>query len=170
VKRAWLVVAVAAVGGAAWWALRPERGSAATGVVTLEWRGTDRGAARLPAKVSWCPVTRIATLSAISTDTGLLVTLHEVDSMRTGPHPVVSPALRDVSPRPSATAALRWVKDTSAILGYASVSGMVNMSAVGTAASGSMEVRFRKPATLDTIVLRADFRDVPVVASAVGCP
>lgn len=163
-----VAVVIAALAGI-WW-VRRSRAAGAPPLVNLEWRGSERGAARLPGRVSWCPVTRMATLSAISTDTGLLVTLHEVDSMGTGAHQVVSPALREASPRPSASAALRWVKDTLTVSGYASVSGVVDLSAVGPTVTGSMEIRFRKPTTLDTIILRADFRDLPVVASAVGCP
>lgn len=163
-----LVFAVLAAGG--WWFWHARPGADASGTVTLEWRGSDRGRGNFPGRIAWCPVTRMATLTAISGDTGLLVTLLEADSLSVGPHQVVTPSNREASPRPNATAALRWVNDTIAIIGYASVSGVVELSSVGPAASGSMEIRLRMPLAMDTIVLRGDFRDLPVVASAVGCP
>lgn len=155
---------------AGWWLRQVGSGPDATGLVTLEWRGSARGRASFPGRIAWCPVTRMATLTAISNDTGLLVTLLETDSLSIGPHQVVTPANREISPRPNATAALRWVKDTSAIIGYASVSGVVELSSIGERATGSLDLRLRMPAALDTIVLKGDFRNLPVVASAVGCP
>lgn len=168
-KRTIVLLAALLLGVAGWWFLGRRVADPGTGLVRVEWSGSERGVARLPGRIAWCPVTRMATLRAISNDTGLLIALLEPDSMRTGPHQVVSPAIRSTSPRPNASAALRWVADTLEILGYASVSGMVEMSSVGEVVSGSMEIRFRRPTTLDTIVLRGDFRDVPVVAGAVGC-
>jgi hypothetical protein len=162
-----LLAGVAATG---WWFWRASGAGGADGLVRVEWSGSARGSARLPGEVSWCPVTRMATLSAISNDTGLLVALHERDSLSPGPHPVVSPAIQPASPLPNATASLRWILDTTRIEGYASVSGVVDIDAVGRFAAGSMELRLQKPSTLDTLVVRADFRDVPVVTSAVGCP
>jgi len=170
-KRALVVVVVlVALGAGGWWFRQAGTGSDASGTVTLEWRGSARGRASFPGRIAWCPVTRMATLTAISNDTGLLVTLLEADSLSIGPHQVVTPAIRDASPRPNATAAFRWVKDTSAIIGYASVSGVVELSSVGERATGSMDLRLRLPSALDTIVLKGDFRNLPVVASAVGCP
>lgn len=164
------VVVLLVLAGAAYWAVQGRTGAAESGTVTLEWRGSARGQGSFPGRIAWCPVTRMATLSAIRGDTGFLVTLLEQDSLSLGRHQVVSPTIRDASPRPNATAALRWVKDTVAIIGYASVSGVVELTSVGSRASGSMDIRLRMPAALDTVVLKADFRNVPVVASAVGCP
>lgn len=165
-----MIVTLAALGAGGWWFWHATTGPDASGTVTLEWRGSNRGRGSFPGRIAWCPVTRMATLTAISNDVGLLITLLESDSLSVGPHQVVTPANRDASPRPNATAALRWVRDTTAIIGYASVSGVVELSSVGERASGSMDIRLRMPAALDTIVLKGDFRNLPVVASAVGCP
>ncbi len=169
-KRTLVVLALVALGAGGWWFWHVTTGLDATGTVTLEWRGSARGRATFPGQITWCPVTRMATLTAISNDTGLLVTLLESDSLSVGPHQVVTPAIRDISPKPNATAAFRWVKDTVAIIGYASVSGVIELSSVGERATGSMDLRLRMPAALDTILLKGDFRNLPVVASAVGCP
>lgn len=145
------------------------RDDSASGKLTVEWHGSERGKARLPATLDWCPVTRMATLRAISNDTGVLITLKESDSITVGAHQVVSPDIQQQSPVPNATAALRWVEDTSAILGYASVSGVVDIGNRSPTASGSIDIRMRKPASMDTVILKGDFRGVPVTTSAVGC-
>lgn len=170
-NRFFLVAAVslAAIGAGAWWFTRADA-SATTGVLRLQWRGSHRGEAVLPGQVAWCPVTRMATLEAISNDTGLLVTLLEPDSLAAAPHPVVAPEVRGQAPRPSAIVALRWASDSGDLMGYRSVSGLVNLTRAGTRASGSLEVRMRMPVGFDTLVAEASFENLPVVASAVGCP
>lgn len=165
-----LVVGVLAViGGALWWILGRD-GPADGGVVRIEWRGSHRGETVLPGEIAWCPVTRMGTLSAISGDTGLLVTLSESDSLTPAPHPVVAPEARELAPRPSAIAALRWAGDSGNLIGYRSVSGLVDLASTGARASGSLDMRMRAPVGADTLVVQAEFRDLPVVASAVGCP
>lgn len=162
-------VLLAAIGGAAWWVLAA-RGPDAGAAVRIEWRGSHTGAANLPGEVAWCPVNRMGTLLAISNDTGLLVTLAEPDSLAPAPHPVVAPASRDQAPRPSAIASLRWAGDSGLLRGFQSVSGLLDLRTVGTRVSGSLEMRMRAPVGPDTLVVTASFADLPVVASAVGCP
>ncbi|HPF61010.1 MAG: hypothetical protein KC544_07000 [Gemmatimonadetes bacterium] len=164
------LVVLAAAAAAGWWGWTRLGSGERRAMVRIEWSGSASGSARLPGELAWCPITRMATLSAISNDTGLLVALHERDSLAPGPHPVVSPAIQGASPLPNATAAFRWVLDTTRIEGYASVSGMVDIDAVGATADGSMQLRLRKPSTLDTLLVRADFRGLPIVTTAVGCP
>ncbi len=162
-----LIVALAAIGG--WWWFRPGGGSS-TGVLHVEWQGSQAGSAVLPGQVAWCPVTRMATLSAISNDTGLIVTLLEADSITAAPHPVVAPAYRDSAPRPSGIAALRWAGDTGVLFGFRSASGLVEVKGGSGSISGSFNIRMNAPVGADTLVVRGDFLDLPVVASAVGCP
>jgi hypothetical protein len=170
VKRALpLIVLVALVAAGGWWWLRRGGGSSA-GMVHLEWQGTHAGSAVLPGQVAWCPVTRMATLSAISNDTGLIVSLLEADSISAAPHPVVAPAFRDSAPRPSGIAALRWAGDTGVLFGFRSASGLVELKGVGSLVSGSFNIRMSAPVGADTLVVRGDFLDLPVVTSAVGCP
>ncbi len=156
-------------GAGTWWFVAREAPSSA-GSVHASWRGSHRGEATLPGELAWCPVTRTGTLVAISNDTGLLITLHEPDSLAPAPHPVVAPELRDQAPRPSAIAAMRWVGDSAELVGYRSVSGLVTLTAAAPRAAGSLEIRMRAPVGPDTLVVRAEFAGVPVVASAVGCP
>lgn len=170
-NRVWLLAAVfvVALAALAWWVVAPSAAPRA-GLVRVEWQGSHRGSATLPGEVAWCPVTRMATLLAMSNDTGLLVTLMEADSLAPAPHPVVAPEVRDMAPRPSAIAALRWARDSGELVGYRSVSGLVTLTKAGSHASGSLELRMRAPVGPDTVVVRAGFADLPVVTSAVGCP
>jgi hypothetical protein len=163
-----LLLLAIAVAAAWWFVLR--RPSELGATVTVEWRGSRRGEARLPAELNWCPVTRMGTLVAVSNDTGLLVTLQEQDSLVADLHPVIAPVSREVGPRPSAIATLRWAADTGQLLGFRSVSGMVELSEVGARASGSFDIRMQAPVGAETLVVRGVFRGIPVVASAVGCP
>lgn len=166
----WLVLGVVSVAAATgWWLFR--RGVPVIGArVVMEWRGSRVGSVTLPGQVSWCPITRVATLEAISNDTGLVVTLLETDSMSAGVHTAVVPELRDASPRPSAVAALRWVVDGDTLVGFRSVSGVVDLRPAGATASGSFDLRMRAPVGIDTLVLRGSFRALPVTTGAVGCP
>ena len=167
--RALLVLLLLLVATAAWWVLRRDP-DAAQGRVTIEWLGSRQGRAVLPAQLAWCPITRVATLEAIRSDTGLIVTLLEVDTLASGPHHVVSHEIRDQSPRPSALAAIRWVSDSGELLGFRSVSGTVDLQAANATASGTFEVRMRAPIGADTLVVRGEFTALPVTTGAVGCP
>lgn len=163
------LVVLALVAGAAWWfVVRGPTDQAMA--VSIEWSGSQRGTARLPAELNWCPVTRMGTLVAISNDTGLMVTLQERDSIVAEPHPVIAPVSREVGPRPSAIATLRWAADTGQLLGFRSVSGMVDLSEAGARVSGSFNIRMQAPVGAETLVVRGVFRGIPVVASALGCP
>lgn len=152
-----------------WW-LSARAGTPGASAVELSWRGSHRGEAVLPGQVAWCPVTRMGTLQAISNDTGLMVTLQESDSLVAAPHPVVAPGARDGAPRPSAIAALRWAGDSGVLLGFQSVSGLLELREVRGAVSGQLEMRMRAPVGFDTLVVRATFADLPVVAGAAACP
>ena len=163
-----LAIAVLAL-GAGWWLGRTVE-EAVSGEVTVEWVGSRQGRAVLPAQIAWCPITRIGTLEAISNDTGLIVTLHENDTLSSGPRHVVSTEIRDQSPRPSAVAAIRWVSDSGMLEGFRSVSGTVDMQAANALASGTFEIRLRAQRGADTLVMRGDFTNLAVTAGAVGCP
>jgi hypothetical protein len=161
-------LAIATTGALTWWWLTRSPASGG-GKLHLQWGGSHTGEADLPGEVAWCPVNRMATLLAVSNDTGLIVTLHEADSIVAVPHPVVAPSVRDQAPRPSAVVVLRWAGDSGVLHGYRSVSGLVELGSVGERVSGSLDVRMRAPVGPDTLVVRAVFDDLPVVASAVGC-
>jgi hypothetical protein len=154
--------------GAAWWFTRD--GGSGDGRVMLSWRGSRIGEVTLPGRIAWCPITRLATLEAVSNDTGLVITLLETDTLTSGPHQAVLPAIRDQSPRPNAVAAMRWVLEGDTLIGFRSVSGVVDLTTTGGTAAGSLELRMQAAVGFDTLVLRGDFRDLPITASAVGCP
>ncbi len=165
-----LVIVALAAGGTGWWLFGRGTAGDETATVHVEWRGSHRGEAALPGRVAWCPVTRTATLSAMSNDTGLMVNLLEADSLSATPHPVIAPGVEGQVPHPSAIAAIRWASDSTGIYGFRSISGLVNVTHVGDRVSGSLDIRMRAPVGFDTLVVRADFRGLPVVASAVACP
>jgi hypothetical protein len=161
-----IILAIAA--GAWFWVNRSSQASSRTGAVVLEWRGSHSGRTRLPGTIAWCPITRVATFEAISNDTGLMISILENDSLSRGPHQVVTAENRDASPRPSAVAAMRWVSDTT-LIGFRSMSGVVDLQPGDGTASGAFEMRFRAPVGMDTLVVRGDFRDVEVTIGAIGC-
>jgi hypothetical protein len=163
-----VLVLLALAAAILWWF--SARGVSRSGHVMLEWRGSRSGEAVLPGRIAWCPITRLATLEAVSNDTGLVITLLEVDTLTSGPHNAVLPDIRDQSPRPNAVAAMRWVVEGDTLIGFRSVSGVVDLTTGGGLASGSLNLRMGSPIGMDTLVLRGDFRAVPITASAVGCP
>ncbi len=167
--RATVLVLVALAAAAAWWFLRRDP-SASTGELSVQWRGGRTGSAVLPAQIAWCPITRVGTLEAISNDTGVIMTLLELDSLSSGSRHVVSNEIRVQSPRPSALAAIRWVSDSGQLEGFRSVSGTVDMRTANALASGSFEIRMRAQRGPDTLVMRGDFVGLPITAGAVGCP
>jgi hypothetical protein len=99
-----------------------------------------------------------------------MISLLAADSLAAGVHPTYDPALRNQAPRPGSVAGLRWVDDTVAIRGFQSIGGLVHLREVGQAVSGEADFRMRAAAGADTLLVRATFRRLPVLASAVGCP
>ncbi|MGH7524786.1 MAG: hypothetical protein ACREK8_10800 [Gemmatimonadales bacterium] len=167
-----IVVVLGAVG--AWlWMRRGAGGSvrADAGRLVVEWRGSFRGQMELPARLNWCPVTRVGFLEAISGDSGVAVVLYERNTLTAGAHTVLSSELAATAPRPVAAAAMRWVRlgrDT-ALAGFRATSGTVRVTLVPGKISGILDARMHSVSGTDSLVVRADFRGVPVVTTAVGC-
>jgi hypothetical protein len=177
-KRPALVAAIAAVvvlGGTLGWIIN-RRGHvgplhAGPAKLAVEWRGTFRGRMMLPARINWCPVTRVAVLEAVSGDSGVAIVLYEQNALTAGAHPVFSPEIAASARRPSATAAMRWMRlerDT-ALAGFRALSGVARVRLAPGKASGELDARMRGVTGPDTLTVRAVFRDVPVVSTAVGC-
>jgi hypothetical protein len=168
-----LLLAVVILGAAGWFASARLFGRGAVGVapghLRLHWLGDPVASAVLPAKVTWCPSTRLGLLEAVSSDTGLVIVLYEQDSISAGPHPVFSPALGAGMPRPGATLAVRWVRD-SILVGFRSEAGSVRVQTRGGLVSGSFDGKLRLAAGMDSLLVSGEFRGVPVVTTAVGCP
>lgn len=167
-----LLVVIAIVAVAWWWRndARHRSGEPAPGEIALTWRGRYRGSAILAAGLNWCPENRIALLQGVSSDTGVVLVLHEASTLSRGPHPVVGPSDMGAIPRPGATVALRWVRDSATIIGFYATGGTVTLDDIGATASGQVDVRMQKPGTVDTLRLRGTFARLPVTATAVGCP
>ncbi len=166
-------ILVAVIVVAVWWWRKESRhrsGEPANGEIALTWRGRYRGNAIIPATLNWCPESRIALLQGVSSDTGVVLVLHETSTLSRGPHAVVGPADIGASPRPGATVALRWVRDSATIIGFHATGGTVTLDDIGNTASGGLDVRMQKPGTVDTLRLRGTFVRLPVTATAVGCP
>jgi hypothetical protein len=165
------VLALAA--GSTWWLVRGSRGDglqAAPGTLAVQWRGKHRGAAVLPARVNWCPVTRTGVLEAIAGDTGIAVVLYEVNALSRGPHTVVTPGGAAAVPRPGASVVMRWPKDSSVLLAFTSQSGLIDVRTAPKLVSGTLSIRLRASSGIDTLTMQGSFTDVPVAAMAVGCP
>jgi len=139
------------------------------GEIAVEWSGRYRGRAVLPATLNWCPGTRLGILQGISTDTGVSIVVYETEALTRGRHAVVSPTLLPAVPRPSATAAIRWARDSAVLVGFRSVSGVVQLQLVGTTVSGTLDALMQVPASSDTLVVKGSFDRVPVTTTAIGC-
>lgn len=166
------VVLVGALVAIGWWAYRRARPpvvTASAGEIAVEWRGRYRGRAVLPATLNWCPGTRLGILQGISTDTGVSIVVYETESLTSGRHTIVSPALLPAVPRPGATAAIRWARDSAVLVGFRSVSGVVQLQTTGATVSGTVDALMQVPASPDTLVLKGSFDRVPVTATAIGC-
>lgn len=164
---------VAAGGTLIWWLVRASGDQlppAAAGTVAIQWRGSHRGEAVLPARVNWCPVNRTGVLEAIAGDTGIAVVIYEANALTRGPHAVVMPGVPVVVPRPGASVVMRWPKDSSALLAYASQSGLLDLRLAPKLLSGTLSIRMRAASGSDSLMLTGNFTDVPVLAMAVGCP
>lgn len=166
------LVAVGAIAaGGYWWTTRDDDARLLPGMVAVEWAGSARGSAVLPGEVHWCPVTRIARLEAISNDTGVIVLLYENDSLSAAPHQVLGPEFgAGGTPRPGATAAIRWVHDTLRVMGFRAVNGVVDLTTASPAVTGAFNIRMQHPTRMDTLTVRGNFRDLPVTIAAIGCP
>lgn len=172
--RVLLLLGVVAVGSTlTWWLVRDRGGQlspASAGTLAIQWRGSQRGEAVLPARVNWCPVNRTGVLEAIAGDTGVAVVIYEVNALTRGAHAAVMPGGGAIVPRPGASVVMRWPKDSSALLAYASQSGLVDLQLAPKLLSGTLSIRMRAASGSDSLMLTGNFTDVPVVAMAVGCP
>ena len=167
------VFAIACLVGAWLWMRRDAGGSlrASAGTLVVEWRGNLRGRMELPARLDWCPVTRVGVLEAVSGDSGVAIVLYERNALTAGSHPVLTSEVAATAPRPAAAAAIRWVRrerDT-ALAGFRATSGTVGVTLAPGTISGSLDSRMRSVGGTDSLIVRAAFRGVPVVATAVGC-
>lgn len=167
------VLIIAFAVGAWLWMRRDVGGSlrASAGSLVVEWRGNLRGRMELPAQLNWCPVTRVGVLEAVSGDSGVAIVLYERNALTAGPHPVLPSEVAATAARPAAAAAMRWVRrgrDT-ALAGFRATSGTVGVTLVSGTISGSLDSRMHSVSGTDSLMVRAAFRGVPVVATAVGC-
>lgn len=166
-----LVVLVAA-GAAAWWRFGGGLGGAGTTAeLTLRWRGSYAGRVTLPATLNWCPVTHIGVLQAMSGDSGLAVVVYERDALSSGPRSLVAPELAPTLPRPTATAAFRWLRmaPDTAVAGFRADGGVLRLQLSNGIASGDLNAHLRSVTNNDTLIVQGTFRGVPVVTTARGC-
>lgn len=165
-------ITIVAVVALAWMFLRPAptvSARASVGEIAYTWRGKFVGQAVVPATLNWCPGSRQGLLQGISADTGIVIVLHEASALTVGQRAIVSPEAQPGLPRPRATAAVRWMRDSATIVGFRSTGGTVDMKSVGETATGTFDVRLQVPGGTDTLVVRGTFDRVPVTATAVGC-
>ena len=142
------------------------------GTIVLKIQGRFPATMTLPAVANWCPKSRIAEIEAVSVDTGFAIALRENDAVTKGPHPVFAPAPALQAPKPSASAAFRWLrmtdKDTQ-VVAYRSTGGHVDLTEIGVTLSGSVLLSLRETASNDSIVVRGRFAGLKVIATAAGC-
>ncbi len=165
-------IVVVVAGALAWIFLRPSPVASArpsAGDIAYTWRGKFVGQAAVPATLNWCPGSRQGLLQGISADTGIVIVLHEASSLTAGQRAVVSPEAQPGLPRPRATAAVRWMRDSATIVGFRSTGGVVELENVGQTATGTFDIRLQVPGGTDTLVVRGSFDRIPVTATAVGC-
>ncbi|HEX3928961.1 MAG TPA: hypothetical protein VHW65_13270, partial [Gemmatimonadales bacterium] len=162
-KRATLAACVASalvVAGAAVWASLtlfnddPTTLHVKSGELSIKWLGQYRGDATFPARITWCPVTRLGLIEGIAGDTGVAVVLYEKDAVTAGPHPVFTPNPVPGSdgPRPGATVAFRWSPAPDTLLGFRSEGGGVITLQLGKGtASGTIAARLHSVVKQQTL-------------------
>lgn len=166
------VVVVAAILATTWWyGFGPGRAAhgARKGTIAFDWRGTFNGRAVLPARVSWCPVTRIGVLDAIAADTGVEIVFYEHDSLSAGTHAIVAPSDSAAMPRPGATVAFRWSPGSDSLEGFRSGSGTAALRWSEGTLSGVANALLHAAIGFDTLRFSATFDHLPVTATATGC-
>lgn len=140
------------------------------GTIVLNIGGQYPATMTLAAVANWCPVSRVAEIEAVSVDTGFAIALHENDSVTKGPHPVFAPNPTQPAPKPSATAAFRWLRMTdTTVVAYRSTAGHVDIDKNGATLSGSLLLYLRVPVGNDSVVVTGRFAGLKVVAMAAGC-
>ncbi len=142
------------------------------GTIVLNIKGRYSATMTLAAVANWCPVSRVAEIEAVSVDTGFAVALHENDSVTRGPHPVFAPSPTLSAPKPSATAAFRWLRATATdtmVVAYRSTGGHVDIDKNGAMLSGSLVLYLKVPTGNDSVTVTGRFAGLKVVAMAAGC-
>ncbi len=162
---------IAAALGAWWWGFGPGHTAqgARSGTIAFDWRGTFNGRAVLPARVSWCPVTRIGVLDAIAADTGVEIVFYEKDSLSAGTHPIVAASNGGAMPRPGATVAFRWSPGNDSLEGFRSGTGTAALRWTDGTLSGVANAHLQAAIGFDTLRFSATFDHLPVTATAAGC-
>jgi hypothetical protein len=142
----------------------------APGTIVLKVGGQYRTTMTFPAVANWCPVTRVAAIEAVSVDTGFAIALRESNAVSKGVHPVFTPEMAPQAPKPSATAALRWLRltDTS-VVAYRATSGHVDIDEANGVVSGSLLLHLFNSVGRDSLVIEGRFAGLKVVAMAAGC-
>lgn len=148
------------------------------GEVLVRWNDGDTVNISLeaPGLARWCADGHWLELSAVDTDTGVMLALFPPESLVTGSYPVGRPVRADsLRPRPGATLGVRWFTP-GLVAAFRGWEGSVELTAVDRAVSGEQTVSGRLQASAaaaggaeGSIVVEGEFDRVPVAAADSGC-
>jgi hypothetical protein len=138
------------------------------GALAVSWTGRDTGQFVAAARASWCAADSMLQVLATRGDTGVGFALLAQDSVRPNQYPVMTPEIV-VDWRPLASAAVRWM-GSAEVKGYQAYSGVINVTAVDSGPTGTLDVRLKVPgADADTLRLTGTFTALAVVPAEGAC-
>lgn len=145
----------------------PLPGEGAGGRFEASWTGADTGAVATDGTAEWCAQSRVLEIRAAQGDTGVGLAVRVADSAPAGRFEVLLPD--SAGPvEGGAAVAVRWFGETE-LKGFQGLAGQVTLTRGADRYSGEVEATLRPPAGIDTLQLRATFRDLPLSAAPAGC-
>lgn len=127
---------------------------------TLEaaWTGSDTGRIAVRPSVAWCEGAGVLTVAGVREDLGFGLAIYPNGEPQGGAYPVFDPGV-DTTTRPGVAAAARWFTET-ALQGFQSDSGALELQARAGALEGLFQFRMRSLDGKDTIDVQGRLRGI----------
>jgi hypothetical protein len=140
----------------------------AEGGIHVTWTGSSAGDFAAPATARWCAADTLLEIVAVRGDTAIGLSLLPKDSLGPGIYSIYQ-AKVFFPFRPQAHAAVRWLGQLD-LKGFEAIEGQVTVTEGGSQrVSGTLDVRFRLAAGIDSIQVTGGFDRLTVVPAAGSC-